>query len=90
MTLTLFTFMSPIKKCTTRRPNIHEIDGPAPVYVAPVLRNRRLELAIKQHQTPSHANYGTDDIEVDIEDVIINNLNEESPIRSNRMYNIHT
>lgn len=88
VTLTLFTFMSPIKKCTTRRPNIHEIEGPAPVYVANVLRNKRLEMAIRQHQTPTHANYGTD--EVDVDDVIINNLNEESLIRGNRTRNIHT
>lgn len=81
--------MSPIKKCTTRRPNIHEIDGPAPVYIANVLRNKRLELAIRQHQTPTHANYhGTD--EVDVDDVVINNLNEDTPIRGNRMRNIHT
>lgn len=81
--------MSPIKKCTTRRPNIHEIDGPAPVYIAHVLRNKRLELAIRQHQTPTHANYqGTD--EVDVDDVVINNLNEDTPIRGNRMRNIHT
>lgn len=57
--------------------------------MAPVLRNKRLELAIKQHQTPTHASYGTD--EVDIDDIIINNLGEESPIRGNRMMrNIHT
>lgn len=79
MTLTLFTFMSPIKKCTTRRPNIHEIDGPAPVYVANVLRNKRLVMAINQHRphTPTHRTYGSD--EVDIDDIII--INEESPIR---------
>lgn len=88
VTLTLFTFMSPIKKCTTRRPNIHEIDGPVPVYVANVLRNKRLESAIRHHQTPVHANYGTE--EVDVDDVIINNLNEESLIRNNRTHNIHT
>lgn len=89
VTLTLFTFMSPIKKCTTRRPNIHEIDGPAPLYVANVLRNKRLEYAIRQHQTPTHLNYhGTD--EVDVDDIIINNLSEESPIRGNRNRNIHT
>lgn len=89
VTLTLFTFMSPIKKCTTRRPNIHEIDGPAPLYVANVLRNKRLEYAIRQHhQTPTHLNYGTD--EVDVDDIIINTLDEESPFRNNRNRNIHT
>lgn len=73
--------MSPIKKCTARRPNIHEIDGPAPVYVANVLRNKRLVMAINQHQTntPTHRNYGSD--EVDIDDITISNVNEESPIR---------
>lgn len=73
--------MSPIKKCTTRRPNILEIDGPTPVYVANVLQNKRLVMAINQYQThtPTHRNYGSD--EVDIDDIIINNINEESPIR---------
>lgn len=72
--------MSPIKKCTTRRPNIHEIDGPAPVYKAPVLRNKRLLTVINQHnvRTPTHRTYGSD--EVDVEDIIINDMNEESPI----------
>lgn len=80
--------MSPIKKCTTRRPNIHEIDGPAPVYVANVLCNKRLELAISQsqsqnqNQTP-HLNYGSD--EVDVDDIVINNMNEEVPIRGHGM-----
>lgn len=73
--------MSPIKKCTTRRPNIHEIDGPAPVYKADVLRNKRLLMVINQNQTqtPIHRTYGTD--EVDIDDINIGNINEESPIR---------
>lgn len=73
--------MSPIKKCTTRRPNIHEIDGPAPVYKAAVLRSKRLLMVINQNQTqtPVHRTYGTD--EVDIDDININNIDEESPIR---------
>lgn len=64
--------MSPIKKCTTRRPNIHEIDGPAPVYVANVLRNKRLALATNQ---PQHLGYGSDEIDVD------QFINEEAPMR---------
>lgn len=80
--------MSPIKKCTTRRPNIHEIDGPAPLYIAPVFLNKNIERVIRQHQTPIRTKYGTD--EVDIDDIIIDNLNEDSPIRGNRMRNIHT
>lgn len=71
--------MSPIKKCTTRRPNIHEIDGPAPVYIANVLRSKRLILAINQNYIPPR-NYGSD--EVDVDDIFINSLNEdETPIR---------
>uniref|UniRef100_A0A1A9ZQV5 Uncharacterized protein n=1 Tax=Glossina pallidipes TaxID=7398 RepID=A0A1A9ZQV5_GLOPL len=38
ITLTLFTFMSPIKRCTqARRPSIVEMAGPAPVYIPNVL-----------------------------------------------------
>lgn len=38
ITLTLFTFMSPIKRCTqARRPSIVEMAGPAPVYIPDVL-----------------------------------------------------
>lgn len=41
ITLTLFTFMSPIKRCThARRPSIVEMAGPAPIYVAEVLKSR--------------------------------------------------
>lgn len=41
LTLTLFTFMSPIKRCTSaRRPSIVEMAGPAPIYIADVLKAR--------------------------------------------------
>ena len=41
LTLTLFTFMSPIKRCTqARRPSIVEIAGPAPIYIPEVLKPR--------------------------------------------------
>lgn len=40
VTLTLFTFMSPIKRCTMRRPSIPEGAGPSPTYVADVLQNK--------------------------------------------------
>ncbi|XP_005179121.1 calcium permeable stress-gated cation channel 1 [Musca domestica] len=41
ITLTLFTFMSPIKRCTqARRPSIVEIAGPTPVYIPDVLKPR--------------------------------------------------
>ncbi|EDW02271.1 calcium permeable stress-gated cation channel 1 [Drosophila grimshawi] len=39
ITVTLFIFMSPIKRCAaTRRPSIVEIAGPAPAYIPDVLR----------------------------------------------------
>lgn len=53
--LTLFTFMSPIKKCTTKRPSIQEIHGPAPLYVADVLLKRHLNTI-----PPAAVNYGSD------------------------------
>lgn len=41
ITLTLFTFMSPIKRCTqARRPSIVEMAGPTPVYIPEVLKPR--------------------------------------------------
>ncbi|XP_058458153.1 calcium permeable stress-gated cation channel 1-like [Malaya genurostris] len=55
LTLFMFTFMSPIKKCTTKPLNIVETEGPAPVYVADVLINRRMV-----SDSPSHLSYGSD------------------------------
>lgn len=55
VTLIMFTFMSPIKKCTTKPLSIVEIDGPVPVYVADVLINRRMV-----SDSPSHLSYGSD------------------------------
>lgn len=54
-TLVMFTFMSPIKKCTTKPLSIVETDGPAPIYVADVLINRRMV-----SDSPSHLSYGSD------------------------------
>lgn len=62
-TLTLFTFMSPIKRCTTKRPSIQEPDADAPVYVAKVLLLKRRvtasECAEAQRVSP-HLGYGSD------------------------------
>ncbi|XP_065075494.1 calcium permeable stress-gated cation channel 1 [Ochlerotatus camptorhynchus] len=55
VTLIMFTFMSPIKKCTTKPLSIVEIEGPAPIYVADVLINRRMI-----SDSPSHLSYGSD------------------------------
>lgn len=74
VTLALFTFMSPIKKCTTKRPSIQETEGPAPLYVAKVLRNRQ---DVTDHL--SHLEYGSDSpvidtLEIDGEEVPIRGL----------------
>lgn len=55
VTLVMFTFMSPIKKCTTKPLSIVETEGPAPIYVADVLINRRMV-----SDSPSHLSYGSD------------------------------
>lgn len=55
LTLFMFTFMSPIKRCTTKPLSIVETEGPAPVYVADVLINRRMV-----SDSPSHLSYGSD------------------------------
>lgn len=68
--LVLFTFMSPIKKCTTKRPSIQEAEGPAPIYIAKVLRQRE-----DTTEHASHLEYGSDSpVTVDID-------GEEVPIR---------
>lgn len=69
----LFTFMSPIKKCTTKRPSIQEAEGPAPLYIAKVLRERQ---DIVEHEHTSHLEYGSDSpvvetVEIDGEEVPI-------------------
>lgn len=55
ITLALFAFMSPIKRCTTKPPRIREDFQATPLYVAEVLQDRR-------HFTdrPSHIDYGSD------------------------------
>lgn len=58
VTIVLFTFMSPIKRCTAaKRPSIVEISGPVPVYIADVL---------KPHSMPSNSgaipDYGSDSV----------------------------
>lgn len=57
-TLTLFMFMSPIKKCTTKPPSIQENEGPTPVYMPKVLMqaSRRITAA----EISSHLGYGSD------------------------------
>lgn len=56
-TLILFAFMSPIKKCTTKRPSIQEHEGPTPSYIARVLQpNRRITIP----EIPQHLGYGSD------------------------------
>lgn len=62
-TMTLFTFMSPIKRCTTKRPSIQEPDAAAPVYVAKVLLLKRRVTASESaeaNRVPSHLDYGSD------------------------------
>lgn len=80
-TLTLFTFMSPIKKCTTRRPSIPEAQGPAPIYVAKVLQPKRLTLAETINMTGGggvgpHLGYGSDTTSIDVGE-----SSEDTPIR---------
>uniref|UniRef100_A0A2M3ZU12 Putative secreted peptide n=1 Tax=Anopheles braziliensis TaxID=58242 RepID=A0A2M3ZU12_9DIPT len=55
LTLAMFACMSPIKRCTTKPLRIVETDGPAPIYVADVLINRRMVA-----DSPSHLSYGSD------------------------------
>ncbi|CAO1329711.1 unnamed protein product [Diamesa tonsa] len=58
ITLSLFSFMSPIKRCTTKPLSIIE-DGtlPTPIYVADVFLNNR----IMGGNSPSHISYGSSD-----------------------------
>ncbi|CAD7078005.1 unnamed protein product [Hermetia illucens] len=56
MSLTLFAFMSPIKRCTMRRPSISNDRAPAPLYVADVLFAR--QTATTDHAT--YSGYGSD------------------------------
>lgn len=63
VTLTLFTFMSPIKRCTMRRPSLPHGRTPAPLYVADVLYTRHLHTP----DTSTISGYGSDSrIELDI------------------------
>ncbi|GAB0097521.1 calcium permeable stress-gated cation channel 1 [Sergentomyia squamirostris] len=55
VTLTLFAFMSPIKRCTTRPPTIVEAEGPSPVYTPEVLR---VPFPVPPVSTPS-TSYGS-------------------------------
>lgn len=55
VTLVLFTFMSPIKKCTTKPPSIAEPEGQSPLYIADVLLNKRIV-----PDSPTHLGYGSD------------------------------
>lgn len=76
VTLTLFLFMSPIKKCTTKPPSIQQQEGSAPIYIAKVLlNNRRLNAA----EISTHLGYGSDSPVIDNNMVDIDH--EESPIR---------
>lgn len=73
ITLVLFTFMSPIKKCTTKRPSIQEAEGAAPIYIPKVLRHRQ-DIG-SDHS--SHLEYGSDSPVVDTVEID----GEEVPIR---------
>uniref|UniRef100_A0A336MRD6 CSON005226 protein n=1 Tax=Culicoides sonorensis TaxID=179676 RepID=A0A336MRD6_CULSO len=55
ITLALFTFMSPIKRCTTKPPRISPDYQATPLYVAEVLQDRR-----HFHDRPPHVDYGSD------------------------------
>lgn len=58
VSLTLFSFMSPIKKCTTKPLTIIEDDSlPQPVYIADVFLNNRI-----MGNSPSHNSYGSSDV----------------------------
>ncbi|XP_055374626.1 calcium permeable stress-gated cation channel 1 [Condylostylus longicornis] len=59
ITLTLFTFMSPIKRCTMRKPSIAENIGPSPPYIANVLINKQAST----NESPAFSGYGSDRIE---------------------------
>ncbi len=76
ITMVLFTFMSPIKKCTTKRPSIQEAEGPAPVYIPKVLRNRH-DIVNDHPSSSSHLEYGSDSPVVDTVEID----GEEVPIR---------
>lgn len=56
ITLVLFTFMSPIKRCTMRRPSITDSTGSAPPYVADVLINKQLAV----NDSPGFSGYGSE------------------------------
>lgn len=61
VSLTLFSFMSPIKRCTTRPPTIIEHYGPnLDVYVADVFLNQRI-----MGNSPAHISYGSSDSTAD-------------------------
>jgi hypothetical protein len=58
ISLTLFGFMSPIKRCTTKPLTIVEDDSlPQPVYIADVFLNNRI-----MGNSPSHLSYGSSDV----------------------------
>ncbi|XP_030372439.1 CSC1-like protein 2 [Scaptodrosophila lebanonensis] len=62
VTLTLFTFMSPIKRCaSTRRPSIVEIAGPAPAYVPDVLKDHTIRSS-SGRPAAGFGGYGSDSI----------------------------
>ncbi|KAH8234245.1 hypothetical protein KR038_004671, partial [Drosophila bunnanda] len=64
ITLTLFTFMSPIKRCAaTRRPSIVEIAGPAPIYVPDVLRDHGIRSSSSvRPPAAGFGGYGSDSV----------------------------
>lgn len=68
-TMTLFTFMSPIKRCTqVRRPSVVEMAGPAPIYVADVLKAQTIVSSSPLSNNGMNSNgsgvygYGTDSV----------------------------
>jgi len=63
ITLTLFTFMSPIKRCAaTRRPSIVEIAGPAPIYVPDVLKDNGVRTSSVRPSVAGFGGYGSDSV----------------------------
>ncbi|EDW85584.1 uncharacterized protein Dwil_GK23079 [Drosophila willistoni] len=63
ITLTLFTFMSPIKRCAaTRRPSIVEIAGPAPAYVPDVLKDHTIRTNNARTSAAGFNGYGSDSV----------------------------
>lgn len=76
LTVTLFTFMSPIKRCTqARRPSISEMAGPAPVYIADVLKSPK---GVTNNVMASNAHAGNGNVSAAITGGIYGGYGSES------------